>query len=759
MKQELQEKADALLAKMTLEEKASLCMGKDFWHLNGIDRLDIPSIMLSDGPNGLRKQENGADHLGVNDSKPAVCYPCAAATASSFDRGLLRDLGGTLGEECQAEDIQILLGPGVNIKRSPLGGRNFEYFSEDPYLSGELAASYIEGLQEKGVGASIKHFVCNNQETWRHNVSANVSQRALREIYLPAFETSVKRGEPWTVMSSYNRVNGQYVQESYELLTTILREEWGFDGFVVSDWLAVDDRIQSLRAGQDLEMPANYSDNCRKIVEAVKSGQLDENVVDKAVSRLLQVIFKAWNSRREGATVSVEEHQERAYHFACESLVLLKNNGVLPLQKGIRLAVIGPYAKEPRYQGGGSSHVHPTRLCGAWEAIQNRADTQYAIGYSDSETDDEAALREEAVQAATRADVAVLFVGVPASLESEGWDKTDMALPDNQVRLITAVAASQPNTVVVLHNGSPLTMPWLSAVSSVVETYLGGQEIGRAVADVLFGDVNPSGRLAETFPLMLEHTPAYLNFPGQDDQTEYAEGVFVGYRYYATKRLPVLFPFGYGLSYTTFTYTDLRLSKTCLCNEDSLQVTCTVTNTGNRFGKEVVQLYIHPKTDGIMRPALELKGFEKISLSPGESADVSFFLEKRSFALWDERSNDWYVECGAYDIVIAKDSSTPVLTAEVVWDTPVRRGFVVTRNTEISQVIAHPATKDVMMKFMEASVQALGDKNGGGSVPSVETVLQVAAHMPLRTLTAYVSGIGDEQLNALIGVLNELVRV
>jgi beta-glucosidase len=757
----MEKDAAKIRAEMTLEEKADFCSGLDFWHTKGIARLGIPPVAVSDGPHGLR-QTGKQDALGQSGSTGAVCFPSAAGTACSFNRELLREIGVSLGEEAQAEDVRILLGPAVNIKRSPLGGRDFEYFSEDPYLTGELAASYIGGVQSQGVGACVKHFAANSQETSRLSVSADMSQRTLREIYLPAFETAVKRSKPWTLMSSYNRINGRYVQETPELLTAILRGEWGFDGLVMSDWSACDDRVASMKAGQDLEMPGGITHNSHRILEAVRSGRLPERVLDLAVERILRVVIRVLEQHRPGAAYSREEHHRRAYRAALESMVLLKNEGgLLPLREGSRVAFLGEFAKHPRFQGGGSSHVHPSKVDSAWKAAAGMAELTFAQGYRTGRGADETALIAEAAEAARSAETAVIFAGLPETYESEGRDRAGIALPEDQNRLIAAVAAAQPNTVVVLHNGSPVAMPWLPQVKAVLESYLGGEAVGLAQADLLFGRENPCGKLAETFPLRLEHTPCYLNFPGFDGSADYAEGVFVGYRYYVSKHLPVLFPFGYGLSYTTFEYGGLTLSSAELSGEQELRVTVRVKNTGGRAGREIVQLYVCPRTGGIPRPSVELKGFEQVELQPGEEKEVTFLLPPRAFAFYDERNHGWHVESGRYTVMIGRSSAEPALRQDVFWRTPTRKGFRVTRNTLLKELAAHPVTCGIAAEELEPLRNVLSGKPPErGSTEEGEldfdpgVIRDMILETPLRNVRG-ADGMADEEtIGRLIEKLN-----
>ena len=600
----------ALIAQMTIEEKAGLCSGRDFWHTKGVERLGIPPLMLTDGPHGLRKQGGDAEEMGAQACVPSTCFPTGVTLASSWDRALLRRVGAAIGEECQAENVEIILGPGLNIKRSPLCGRNFEYFSEDPYLAGEIAASHIQGVQSQGVGTSAKHFAVNNQENRRFSVDANVDERTLREIYLAGFESAITQAQPWTVMCSYNKLNGEYCSQHPSLLTDILRKEWGFEGFVMSDWGAVDLRVDGLAAGLELEMPYSGGSNDRKIVEAVKNGTLPESVLNQAVERLLKIIFTAIDQKKPGATYDRAAHHQTAREAAKECMVLLKNDDhILPLKAEGAIAVLGAFAKTPRYQGGGSSHITPTRIDSAYDEMQklagSRAKLTYAAGY-DAKTDQpDDALLQEAARVAAEADVAVIFAGLTDSYESEGYDRTHLRMPDNHVALIHAVAAAQQNVIVVLSNGSPVEMPWKDRVKGILEGYLGGQAGGGAVADLLFGAANPCGKLAETFPQTLAHNPSSLNFPGEGDRVDYREGLFVGYRYYDAKEIEPLFPFGYGLSYTTFEYTGMAVDKKELTDADTVTVTVKVKNTGTVAGKEIVQLYVRDVESRVIRPVKE----------------------------------------------------------------------------------------------------------------------------------------------------------
>jgi beta-glucosidase len=648
-----------ILSRMTLDQKARLCVGKDFWHLEGFTDLGIPSIMVTDGPHGLRKQNTSPDHAGLNSSVPAVAFPTAAALAASWDLDLIENLGRLLADECRQEKVAVLLGPGANIKRSPLGGRNFEYFSEDPYLSGKLAAAFIRGVQSRGIGTSLKHFVANNQEHRRMTIDTLVDDRALREIYLAGFEIAVKEAQPSTVMNAYNRLNGVYCSENPTILTDILRNQWGFQGFVMTDWGANNDRLAGLQAGQDLEMPGPSPNSTRQIVRAVKQGELSLEVLDSAVERMLKVIFSTSQALEPDFTYNEAEHHRAAADILTQSAVLLKNQGALPLQETGTMAVIGEFAKKPRYQGSGSSLIQPTRIDNAWDSIValvgDRVRLSYASGYRAESEDAHEALIQEAVQVAQGADQVVIFAGLPDHAESEGFDRQHLDMPLAHNRLIEAVSQVNPRCVVVLSNGSPVAMPWLERVDSVLETYLGGQAWGTAVAELLFGRVNPSGKLAESFPRRLEDVPSWANFPGGTQSVAYAESIYVGYRYYDQAKTELLFPFGHGLSYTTFGYQNLEVSGPD--EKGSVEVRCRVTNTGARFGREVVQVYVHHRESKVFRPQKELKGFLKVALEAGESQEITMTLDRRAFCFWDSGSQEWSLETGIVDILVGASST------------------------------------------------------------------------------------------------------
>ncbi|MEC4768965.1 glycoside hydrolase family 3 C-terminal domain-containing protein [Halomonas sp. CUBES01] len=752
------------LAAMTLEEKAALCSGQDFWTTRAIEHLDVPALMLSDGPHGLRKQPDGpgADHAGLLDSVPATCFPTAAGLASSWDTALLTTLGEALGDEAQSEGVDVVLGPGTNIKRSPLCGRNFEYFSEDPLLSSRLASAHIQGVQAKGVGASLKHFAANNQEHRRMSVDARIDERALREIYLASFEEAVKQAEPWTVMCAYNRVNGPYCSEHARLLSEILREEWGFDGVVVSDWGAVNERVAGLEAGLELEMPGSGDTRTREIVAAVEQGRLDEAVLDRAVERLLRLIQRTSTRRRPESRVDLDDHHQLARRIARESMVLLKNEGALPLAAGQRVAVIGEFATRPRFQGGGSSHVNPYRVDTPLDAMQARGEqVDYAQGVAIDRDDIDQALLDEAVKCAQNAEVAVLFLGLPERYESEGYDRQHLDMPANQHALIEAVHAVQPNIVVVLANGSPVTMPWLAKASAVLEAYLGGQAMGVAVTDLLFGDASPCGKLAETFPQRLEDTPCHLDFPGTGDVVNYSEGIFVGYRYVEAKRMAPLFPFGHGLSYTTFEYQDLTLSSRAMSADETLEVQVAVTNTGRRAGKEIVQLYISDHSRTLPVAPKALRHFAKVYLVPGASTTLRFTLSRRDFAYFDVERNAWRVPSGQFVVRIGASSADIRLSQslQVRGDAPTVPHL--DRNTLVGDLEGFPALKQTLrdelasLASQSPLLTALAEEPAD-EAQGDEMIAAMLRYMPLRSLVAFTAGALDEtRLDRLVARLRQ----
>ncbi|MGG3674721.1 glycoside hydrolase family 3 C-terminal domain-containing protein [Bacillus nitratireducens] len=751
-----------IISQMTLEEKASLCSGLDFWNTKGIERLGIPSIMVTDGPHGLRKQAEGADHLGIYNSIPSTCFPSAVGLASTWNKDLINQVGVALGEECQAENVGVLLGPGANIKRSPLCGRNFEYFSEDPYLSSQMAANHVKGVQSQGIGTSLKHFAANNQEHRRMSVDAIVDERTLREIYLASFEDVIKEAQPWTVMSAYNKINGEYASENNYLLNDILKDEWGFEGFVVSDWGAVNERVASLANGLELEMPSSFGIGEKKIIDAVNGGELSEEKLDQSVERLLNIIFKAVDNQLENAVYSKDAHHQLAREVASESMVMLKNeDSILPLKKEGTVAIIGEFAKQPRYQGGGSSHINPTKLESILEEIEmvsgEKTNILFEQGYNLASDDVDENMINEAKKIAESADTVVLFVGLPDRYESEGFDRKHLQMPENHVQLIEAIAEVQSNIVVVLSNGAPIEMPWIGKVKGILEGYLGGQALGGAIADLLFGDANPSGKLAETFPKVLSDNPSYLNFPGEGDKVEYKEGVFVGYRYYDKKNVEPLFPFGFGLSYTNFEYSNLSVDKKEIKDTETVSVTVNVKNIGSTVGKEIVQLYIKDVESTMIRPEKELKGFEKVELQPGEEKTVNFTLNKRSFAYYNVELKDWHVETGEFEILVGKSSREIVLQDNMYVQSTTIIQKTVHRNTLLGDIFADPILAPIAKGLMEKALKdsPFGSMAEGDSDVS-EMMDAMLNYMPLRALVNFSAGaFTEEMLSEIIGTLND----
>ena len=768
-----------LVNELTLEEKPSLCSGADFWHTEAIDRLNIPAAMVSDGPHGIRKQESLADHMGVAESIKAIGFPTASAMACSFDRDLLHKVGDALGEECVAEDLAVLLGPGINMKRSPICGRNFEYYSEDPVVAGELGAAFVNGVQEHGVGTSLKHFAANNQEWRRMSISAEIDERTLREIYLAAFETVVKKAQPWTIMCSYNRINGVYSCENDWLLNKVLRDEWGFEGLVMTDWGAMDERVPSLKAGLDLEMPDCHGETDKLIVKAVQNGELEESVLDTAVERILTMVDKYLTARKgiDPASMvhplpsSVERGYDVAAHHALarttaeQSAVLLKNEDILPLQKDKKIAFIGEFAKVPRIQGGGSSHINNTWIESALDAAGDSV--SYAQGFHiDEETTDETLL-QEAITLAKESDVAVIFAGLPDSFESEGFDRTHLNMPANQNELIARISEVQPNVVVVLHSGSPIAMPWLDKVAGVLQMYLAGQASGGAAVNLLFGDATPCGKLAETFPLHLEDNPSYLNFPGNREKVCYQEGVFIGYRYYDKKKMDVLFPFGYGLSYTDFTYSNMKVTVNgknatdvdVIKETDEIIVSADITNTGNCDGAEIVQLYIKNPVVYEIRPEKELRDFAKVFLKAGETKTVTFTLNARAFSYYETRIHDWYAESGDYEILLASSSRDIRLQDTVSITGSKKIPFVadyVTTCEDVELFAKDGSALDEMLRgsgFAEATDHDGDDSMGSGTADMMKAMF---TGTPLHSILSFSSEeLTYEDIQDTIRKLNE----
>ncbi len=723
-----------LVKRMSLEEKAALCIGASPWTTTPVDRLGIPELTVSDGPHGVRRVVD--PHTLIASSLPATCFPTASSMASTWDVDLIHSLGQALAEECISLKVDAILGPGVNMKRTPLGGRNFEYYSEDPYLAGQIAASFINGVQSKGVGTSLKHFATNNQEFQRLTISSEVDERTLREIYLPAFETAVKNAKPWTVMCAYNKLNGTYCSENHKLLVEILKDEWGFEGFVVSDWGAVHNRVAALKGGLDLEMPGPKNRRFKEVVEAVRTGELDEAVLDESVRRILGIVFKAAETPK-GAAFDISAHHALARRIAAEGMVLLKNNGILPLKDQQHIAIIGHAAETAHFQGGGSSHINPTSVDNPFKELQKisgNAELSYAEGYPLDNSIDQG-LIGQAVNNARSADVALLYIGLPESKESEGYDRPDLDLTPHQIALIKAVTSVQPKTVVILNNGAPVVMgEWIDGTAAVLEAWMMGQAGGGAIADVLYGRVNPSGKLAETFPVKLIDTPAYINFPGGYGEVRYGEGLFIGYRYYDVRQVPVQFPFGFGLSYTTFAFSKPKVSADTIKDVDGLKVSVDVTNTGSVAGKEVVQVYVHDRMSGLVRPVKELKAFTKVSLQPGETKTVTLSLDFRAFAYYHPAYKQWITEDGEFDILIGTSSAENRCTKTILLQSTLHLPSLLNRESTMRAWMEDPRGKKIIepiIQQMIAQMKATFGEDDSSEAAGME-VSGFLSEMPLR---------------------------
>ena len=742
-----------IISQMTLEEKASLCSGASFWDTKPVERLGIPSVMVSDGPHGLRKMNKDGTTLST------VCFPAACATASSFDTDLIEEMGSALGQQCRANNVSILLGPAMNIKRSPLCGRNFEYYSEDPYLSGKIASAEIKGIQKWNVGTSVKHFAANNQEYFRMSVSSQLDERTFREIYLSGFEIAVKESQPKTMMCSYNKINGTYSAENKKLLTDILRDEWGFKGYVMTDWGAVADRAKGIEAGLDLEMPASGGVNDAKIVEAVKAGRLDEKLVDKAVENMLKVLFDYVDNPHDDAVFDNERDHKKAVQIESECAVLLENNGILPLKKDAKVLYVGEYAKSPRYQGGGPSHINSCKVTSAFDtATEKDRSVSYAKGFpGDRDLYDESEARA-AVEKAKSADVVVVFAGLPDIIESEGFDRKNMKLPECQNRLIEEILKVNKNVVVVLHNGAPVLLPWRKDVGAVLEMYLGGQGVGEATDMLLYGDANPCGHLPETFPLRDEDTPCYLTYGGDGITTEYSEGVFVGYRYYEKKNMDVAYAFGHGLSYTTFEITGMKLSSAELKEGGKITAAVDVKNTGKVAGKEVVQFYVADRTKTYGRPIKELKGFKKIYLEPGETKSVSVELDSRSLSYYETKINGWYAKSGEYEILAGNSSDNIQTSAKLNYTASRYLPMTIENDTTFSALLNDPRTAPVFKAYLAEHDKGSDDTVVGDMGAAAKEMADAMFQgFPLKSLFSF--GMGTrEDAEKLIANLKKAVE-
>jgi beta-glucosidase len=753
-------RVERLVDQLTLDEKVSLTSGRDAWSTQPIDRLGIPYIWVADGPHGLRRAPSTST-WGYGDQAPATCFPTASALAASWDRDLLFRVGEALGVEARALGVHVLLGPGVNIKRSPLGGRNFEYFSEDPLLAGELAAAYINGVQAQGVGTSLKHYAANNQETERMFMNSQVDDRTLNEIYLTPFEIAIKKAQPWTVMACYNRVQGTYGTQSYELLSQKLKQDWSFEGIVISDWDAVIDRVEGIKAGMHLEMPGKPGHLTNlEVIEAIQEGRLEEARLDDLVREILKLVLKANDSAGKDVDQKLEEHHALAREISAETIVLLRNEDkLLPLSAAeiSSIAVIGEFAVKPRFQGNGSSEVKPPRVDKFLDVLKKEhgagIDIRYAQGYR-LDDDKDFSLIEEAVKAAKAADVALVLAGLPQQYESEGIDRLHIDLPPSHNRLIEEVSRVNKNIVVVLTNGSAVAMPWVKQVPSIVESWLGGQAAAGAVADVIFGSVNPSGKLAETFPARLKDTPAYLNFPGEAGESIYGERIFVGYRYYDTREIKPLFPFGHGLSYTDFDYTDLAVSSRHINDTDKLEVTVMITNTGQLAGKEVVQLYVSDPVSSLQRPARELKGFSKVSLAPGESRQVRFTLGSRDFSYFDPRQSRWIAESGAFEIAVGASSADLRLKETIQLHSTRPLNYAFDKFTFFRVLWEDEQTRPLLIELIP---NWLGSMTEEGRPLNEAKIHPYLLDQPLTKLPYFTAGeVTGEQVLALIGQCNAM---
>lgn len=750
------DRIDRLLSLLTLEEKASLTSGASMWATKPIERLAIPSINMADGPHGIRKTVAGQ----FGNAEAATCYPTAVTLASTWNTALAYDVGAALGKEAQSQGIQILLGPGTNIKRSPYGGRNFEYFSEDPILSGKFSSAYIQGVQSEGVGVSLKHFAVNDQEHQRMTISAELSARALHEIYLRPFEIAVREAHPETLMSAYNKINGTYASNSEYLLNDVLRKQWGFDGIVMSDWGAVDDRVQGIRARLHLQMPGDGGLNDQKIIAAVNSGELAVAELDETIRSLLQTTLKLDHNKGKYDSYDQDAHHQLAYKVASEGIVLLKNkNQILPLVKGNTLAVIGNFARVPRYQGSGSSLVNPTKI----DNLIDNLDASFAAGY-DMLGRTTAASIAQASQLAKSVDKVVVVVGLTFLEESEGFDRSSFGIAPGHLLLLEAVIEANPRVIVVLQNGSPVAMPWLDRVDGVVEAYLGGQAGGRALADVLTGKVNPSGKLAETFPVKIEDNPAHIAWAGEEGKTYYNEGVFVGYRYYDKKAVEPLFPFGFGLSYSSFEFDGLNVNNEVITENDTLTASVNVKNIGEVAGHEVVQLYVRDKEASVNRPMKELKHFSKVFLQPGEEEVVSFQLSNRDFSFFSALHNRWILESGDFSILVGNSSRNLPLQKDVNLSVIDKPKQVFTKYSLVKEMRGHPVGKGIVDKIIEnlTSGYLMQPTEGMSETERVKvmkvgiTMRALIADMPIKNIVQFSKGeVSEEDLNNMIVVLNK----
>ncbi len=750
------EKIKALISEMTLEEKAGILSGEDFWHTKAVKRLDIPEIMVSDGPAGLRKQDIVE---GVLTTVPCTCFPSESLLACSWDTELIERLGKAMGLEAVHEGVNVILGPGCNIKRSPVCGRNFEYLSEDAYLSGTIAGHLIKGIQATGTGTSLKHYIANNQEHRRLSVNAVIDERALREIYLKSFEVAVKIGKPWTVMCSYNRVNGEYVCESRKLLTDILRNEWGFDGVVVSDWGAVNDRVACLKAGLDLEMPSSGMVNTQKIIDAVNNEVLDMETLDKSVERVLELIFKAVEKKTLNISDDIKSiNHKKAGKIAGECIVLLKNEQkILPILQKEEIAFIGMFARNSRFEGGGSSHVIPTCVESAYEEMCRLLgrNIPFAPGYHlNSDIADEE-LINEAKEIASGVQKVIIFAGLPESYESEGYDRKHMEIPASHSSLINEISKVNRNVIVVLSNGAPVTMPWIDNTKAVMEGYLWGQAGAGAVCELLLGISNPCGKLAESFPAILEHNPSYLNFPGENDEVHYRESLFVGYRYYDKKKIKPQFCFGHGLSYTNFEYGSLILDPQVFDESEEIVFRFKIKNTGDRQGKEIYQVYVKSLESSVNRPVKELKKFGKLELMPGEEQEVSVKLDRFSFSHFCTQKQAFRVEEGEFEILIGASSEDIRLTAGIKINSRDKVKRIYHKNSTIGDIKEIPMGKKLFGELEEKYPEAFEMIFNGMEDDGSDFKDRMIYYTVLRSLVYFSKGlISEKKIEELLEKLN-----
>lgn len=745
-----------IINSMTLEEKAEFVSGEDFWHTKMNSRCGIPSIMVSDGPAGLRKQ---TIIEGKTYTVPGTCFPSESLLSCSWDTELMESAGRAMAEEARAEGVNVILGPGNNIKRSPLCGRNFEYMSEDPLHSGTMTGHLIKGIQSEGVGASLKHYLANNQEHRRLSVNAVIDERALREIYLRSFELAVKIGKPWTVMCSYNRVNGEYVCESYKYLTEILREEWGFDGLVVSDWGAVNNRVDCLKAGLDLEMPSSGMVNTKKILDAISKRDLSVEILDRAVERILELVIKVQQTEPAGIPEDIKrKNHNKARDIARECIVLLKNDDkVLPLSKGESIAIVGMFAKNTRFEGGGSSHVVPTQVESVYEEMCRLLEYNipFAAGYSETEDTADEDLIAEAKKIASDAHKVVLFVGLPESYESEGYDRRHLNIPAAHSRLINELYKANKNIIVVLSNGAPIAMPWIENTKAVVEGYLWGQAGAGAVCELLLGISNPCGKLAESFPALLEHNPSYISFPGENDEVHYRESVFVGYRYYDKKCIKPQFCFGHGLSYTTFKYASLKLNSDAFNDNDNITFRFDIMNTGDMKGKEIYQIYVRAVESKVIRPVKELKQFGKVDLMPGETKEVITSIPVSSLSYFCTQKQAFRIEDGYYEILIGASSQDIRLSAKIKIDSNDTVKKIYHKNSTIGDIKENPLGKklfnELEVQYPEAFEMIFNGMEDDGS----DFKDKMVYYTVLRSLVYFSKGlISEQKIEELLNKLN-----